>query len=285
MNRPEAADPILISLIIPTYNREELLVNTLRCAFAQDRDDYEIVVVDQTREHEPATRDFLNENAGRINLVRLSIPSVTAARNAGMRAARGDFFVFIDDDTSFEPDFLSLHLEAYTDGTGAVQGRVTEDGSPEHDRPIWVNRWIRFRGGDNCPHDGTTNNLTGCNFSVRRQVNEKIGGFDERYVGVAVREESDYAQRVLAAGYRIAYSARAAVFHHRSNRGGHGEGGDPIFFSPAYYFSELLFARKHFSPLSVALYRVRLRLRGRRAIKRLVRHADKEVDRALRNTP
>ena len=284
MSTSEQRDTILVSLIIPTYNREELLVNTLRCALRQDRDDYEIVVVDQTPEHDTATRDFLHDNAGRINLVSLSKASVTAARNAGMRAARGKIFVFIDDDTSFEPDFLSRHLDAYADGIGAVQGRVTEEGSPEHDRPIWVNRWIRFSGGDNCPNDGVTNNLTGCNFSVLREVNEKTGGFDERYVGVAVREESDYAQRVLAAGYRIGYSARAAVFHHRSNRGGHGAGGDPVFFSPAYYFSELLFARKHFSPLAVAMYRVRLKLRGWRAIRHLVRHAEKEVDKALVNT-
>ncbi|MGH8129170.1 MAG: glycosyltransferase family 2 protein, partial [Gammaproteobacteria bacterium] len=56
MNRPVGErQKVSVSLIIPTYKREELLVNTLRCALAQDRDDYEIIVVDQTPQHDPAT--------------------------------------------------------------------------------------------------------------------------------------------------------------------------------------------------------------------------------------
>lgn len=282
MNTEDARGGPAASLIIPTYNREALLVNTLSCALHQDRDDYEIVVVDQTAEHEPATAEFLREHASRIRRVAFSPPSLTAARNAGMRAARGEVFVFVDDDTSFEPDFISRHLEAHArQRPGAVQGRITEEGSPEHPHPARVNRWIRFRGGDNCPREGWTNNLTGCNFSVHREAAERVGSFDERFTGIAVHEDSDYAQRVLAAGCPIRYAPRAALFHHRSSSGGLGEGGDPIFFTAAYYRSELLFARKHFSALAVALYRLRLRRRGRRALKHLIRHAENAVGEAL----
>lgn len=269
-----------VSLIIPTYGREQLLVNTLRCALAQDRDDYEVIVVDQTPEHEPATRDFLRENAQRIRLLDLSPPSLTAARNAGLRAARGDVLVFVDDDTTFEPDFLTRHLEAHGPGIGAVQGRVTEPSGIVHAHPPRLNRWLRFRGGNNCSRDGETNCLTGCNFSVSRQALDKVGFFDERYVGVAVREESDFAMRVIAAGYRIPFRAAAAVFHHRSNSGGVGEGGNALFFNKLYYFNEMLFATKHFSSLAVALYRIRLRRRGRRALRRLIRIAEREARQA-----
>lgn len=279
--RAESANRIAVSLIIPTYGREGLLVNTLRCALAQDRDDCEIIVVDQTPSHEPATREFLHDNASRIRLVELSRPSLTAARNAGLREARGDVVVFVDDDTTFEPDFLTRHLEAHGPGTGAVQGRVTEPSGIEHAQPPWLNRWLRFSGGNNCDHDGSTNCLTGCNFSVCREVLDTVGFFDERFVGVAVREETDFAMRVIAAGFRIRFCAGAAVFHHRSNSGGVGEGGNALFFNRLYYFNEMLFATKHFSPLAVALYRVRLRLRGRRALKRLIRHAESEARRAL----
>lgn len=282
MEPEDNGDGVAVSLIVPTYKREALLVNTLRCALRQDRADYEIVVVDQTPEHEPATAEFLRGEGARIRRVEFSPPSLTAARNAGMRAARGEVFVFIDDDTSFGPDFLSRHLEAHAHGPGAVQGRITEEGSPEHAHPARVNRWIRFRGGDNCPVEGWTNNLTGCNFSLHREVVERVGGFDERFVGIAVHEDSDYAQRVLAAGFPIRYAPRAALFHHRSSSGGLGEGGDPIFFTPAYYRSELLFARKHFSPLAVALYRYRLGRRGRRALKHLIRRAGQSVEEALK---
>lgn len=283
MNRPmHEGHAISVSLIIPTFKREELLVNTLRCALAQNRSDYEIVVVDQTPRHEPATQDFLRTHAEKIHLVELERPSVTAARNAGLRAAQGAILVFIDDDTSFEPDFLTRHIEAYESGVGAVQGRVTEAHSVEHAEPIRLNRWIRFSGGDNCPHDGITNNLTGCNFSLNRKAVDHIGLFDERYSGVAVREETDYALRLVAGGYKIKFCAGAAVFHHRSDSGGHGAGGNTLFFNKLYYFNELLFAKKHFSPWAVGLYRIRLRLRGRRALRHLIKQAELEADKALR---
>ncbi len=273
---------IRLSLIIPTFQREELLVQTLQCALNQDRDDYEILLIDQTPEHEQATGEFLARHAARIRLIKLSRPSVTAARNAGLRNARGEVVVFIDDDTTFGPDFLSHHLAAYEAGVGAVQGRVTEQGMREHKRPIWLNRWIRFRGGDNCPDDGLTNNLTGCNFSLDREAAERVGLFDERYAGVAVREESDYALRVVAAGYAIRYSAGAAVLHHRADTGGHGEGGDALFFNKLYYFNEFLFSKKHFSPMAVWLYRIRLKRRGRRALRHLMERAEREADQALK---
>ncbi len=276
------AHEISVSLIIPTYKREELLVNTLRCALAQNRDDYEIIVVDQTPQHETATQNFLRANAKKIRLVELERPSVTAARNAGLRAANGAVLVFIDDDTSFGSDFLTRHFEAYEAGIGAVQGRVTESNSVEHSNPAWLNRWIRFRGGDNCPHDGITNNLTGCNFSVSGKVVRDIGFFDERYSGVAVREETDYALRIIAGGYKIKFCAAAAVFHHRSDSGGHGVGGNVLFFNKLYYFNEMLFAKKHFSSWAVGLYRIRLRLRGRRALRHLIKQAELEADKVLR---
>lgn len=281
-DRTQPQSGIAVSLIIPTYGREQLLVNTLRCALAQDRDDYEVIVVDQTPEHEPATRDFLSENAQRIRLIALSPPSLTAARNTGLRAARGDVFVFVDDDTTFEPDFLTRHLEGHGPGIGAVQGRVTEPSGIVHEHPPWLNRWLRFRGGNNCSRDGETNCLTGCNFSVSRQAIEKTGFFDERYTGVAVREETDFAIRIIAAGYRIPFRAAAAVFHHRSNSGGVGDGGNALFFNRLYYYNEMLFATKHFPPLAVALYRIRLRRRGRRALRRLIRQAESDARRAVR---
>ncbi|MFH1516934.1 MAG: glycosyltransferase [Pseudomonadota bacterium] len=90
-----------VSLIIPTYNREELLVAILACALQQDCTAYEIILVDQTAQHTPETEEFLSDHAAQIKLIRQSPPSLTKARNEGIRQAKGDVIVFIDDDTSF----------------------------------------------------------------------------------------------------------------------------------------------------------------------------------------
>ena len=271
-----------VSLVIPSYNREELLVGTLRCAFAQDYPDLEILVIDQTKAHLSETQAFLDANKSRFTLVRPEFASVTKARNEGLRRARGEIIVFTDDDVSFEPGFIAAHVAAHADGTHVVQGRVTEQGSKHPSQPTWLTGSLRFKGGDNYDRDGKTNNITGCNFSMRRDVIERIGYFDENFTGVSVREESDYALRAFKAGLRFKFSASAALFHHRSPSGGVGSGVRNNFFEKSYYYCELMFAKKHFSPWTVFTYRLRLYLRGFKNLRRLIQVAEKEADETVR---
>lgn len=270
------------SLVIPSYNREELLVQTLRCAFAQDHDDLDILLIDQTKAHTPETEAFLAANRSRFSHVRPDFASVTKARNEGLRRAQGDVIIFIDDDVSFEPGFVSAHLAAHADGTHVVQGRVTEQGSRHPSQPTWLTESLRFKGGDNYDRDGATNNITGCNFSIRREVVERIGHFDENFKGVSVREESDFARRAFKAGLSFKFSAAAALFHHRSVTGGVGTGVKNNFFEKSYYYCELLFAKKHFSAWTVFTYRMRLYLRGFKNLRKLIRAAETEADEAVR---
>jgi GT2 family glycosyltransferase len=270
------------SLVIPSYNREELLVQTLRCALAQDHPDLEILLIDQTRAHAPETDSFLAANRDRLSHIRPDFASVTRARNEGLRRAKGEVIIFIDDDVSFEPGFVSAHLAAHADGTHVVQGRVTEQGSRHPDRPTWLTQSLRFKGGDNYDRDGVTNNITGCNFSISREVVERIGYFDENFKGVSVREESDYARRAFKAGLRFKFSASAALFHHKSATGGVGSGVKNNFFEKSYYYCEMLFAKKHFSAWTVFSYRIRLYLRGIKNLRKLIQAAEKEVDEVLK---
>lgn len=275
-------ETITASLIIPSYNREELLVGTLRCAFAQDCPGLEILLIDQTKTHASETEAFLAANAGRFIHVRPDFASVTKARNEGLRRARGQVLIFIDDDVSFEPGFASAHLAAHADGTYVVQGRVTEQGSKHPSQPTWLDGSLRFKGGDNYDRDGKTNNITGCNFSIRREVIERIGFFDENFKGVSVREESDYARRAFKAGLSFKFSAAAALFHHRSVTGGVGTGVKNNFFEKSYYYCELMFAKKHFSAWTVFTYRIRLYLRGFKNLRKLIQAAEKEADEAVK---
>ncbi|HEX4300264.1 MAG TPA: glycosyltransferase family A protein [Gammaproteobacteria bacterium] len=270
-----------VSLVIPSYNREELLVGTLRAAFAQDYPDLEILVIDQTKNHLPETQAFLDANKSRFTRVTPEFASVTKARNEGLRRARGEIIVFTDDDVSFEPGFIAAHVAAHADGTHVVQGRVTEHGSKHPSQPTWLTGSLRFKGGDNYDRDGVTNNITGCNFSIRRDVIERIGLFDENFRGVSVREESDYALRAFRAGLRFKFSASAALFHHRSGSGG-VSGVRNNFFEKSYYYCELMFAKKHFSPWTVFTYRLRLYLRGFKNLRKLIKAAEKEADEAVK---
>lgn len=264
-----------VSLIIPTYNREELLVATLECALKQDCTSFEIIVVDQTAQHTAATDRFLNDHAAQIKHVRHSPPSLTKARNEGMRQAKGDVIVFIDDDTSFPAGFLTRHLEAHRNGADVVQGRIMEDGARIAGKPIWISSRLKYSGSNTCRTPGKINTITGCNFSITRKVIETIGEFDERFQGLATREDSDYGLRAHRAGLNLQFEPKAELFHHRSTSGGVTDKVENQFFEKSYYECEMLFARKHFSKPVVALYRFRLFLRGAKQIRRLIAGADK----------
>lgn len=99
-----------VSLIIPTYNREEDLVKCLECAFAQIYSNLEIIVIDQTKQHKPETQSFLEKNANRFQWVKPNFASVSKARNEGVRISKGEIIVMIDDDTSFDINFIGNHV-------------------------------------------------------------------------------------------------------------------------------------------------------------------------------
>lgn len=101
------------SIIVPTYNRATTVENTLASCFAQSYENFEVVVVDDgstdntvdvlRRIQDPRLVVVTQENAG-----------PAAARNHGMRTARGDYIAFLDSDDVWYPDFLQQAEDAYS---------------------------------------------------------------------------------------------------------------------------------------------------------------------------
>lgn len=114
----------MITIVIPLYNKEQSLPATLRSVLAQTYTDYEVVVVNDgsTDGSADVVRDFirandgmsradaLNEplllNDGKIRLITQENAGVSAARNAGILAAKGEYVTFIDADDLWTPDYL-----------------------------------------------------------------------------------------------------------------------------------------------------------------------------------
>lgn len=271
-----------VSLIIPTYGREQVLVDCLRTALQQEEVDYEVIVVDQTRDHEPETRNFLNSLGDKVIYHFTDIKGLTRARNTGARLASGKILVFVDDDTALPPQFLKRHLEAHQKGYDVVSGRVVESDSKIDSRPTWISPWLKYKGGNNCPVDGPTNNITGCNFSVSKKVFEAMGGFDEKFEGRATREDSDFGYGAYKRGYKLWYSSKAELFHHKIPSGGVKSDVtlNPLF-DESHHYCELRFCRKHFAPWVLPLYKWRLRIRMRREIRLLMKQAEQRLKKDL----
>ncbi len=98
-----------ISVIIPTFNRERFVPQAVESIVRQSFRDYEIIVVDDgSTDH---TQKALEPYAGRILYHYQTNAGVSAARNAGIRLARGEWVAFLDSDDEWDADYLSRQME------------------------------------------------------------------------------------------------------------------------------------------------------------------------------
>jgi glycosyltransferase involved in cell wall biosynthesis len=237
----------LISLIIPSYKREELLVQTLKCALSQDYSNLEIILVDQTPEHHKETSDYLDSVKDKIDIIYSEVASVTKAKNIGVKKSQGEFVIITDDDVSYDNSFITNHYKALISGADVVQGRILEKGSKIRNKPVWINWLGNFSGSDTCMTSGRTNNTTGCNCSFKRVVFDELNGWDENFYGIAIHEDSDFARRAFLKGYKFSFAHEAELFHYKSEKGGVADGIAVEKLHPSYIGNKLYFYRKNFS--------------------------------------
>lgn len=226
----------LISVIIPTYGREEPLRDTLFDVLQQEYPAFEVLVVDQTKSHQPETQAYLKQlaDAGKINWFRVDWASLPGARNYAVRRASGEIIIFIDDDVKLPPGFLEAHARNYQERpeVGAVAGRVfdrmklndsggsltIEDLPSEAMDPGIAWYYIDLV---HTVKPQRVLSARGCNMSFRREIFTKYSlSFDERFRGSAVREESDFCLRLRQTGLQIWYDPDAYLVHLGEETGG-----------------------------------------------------------------
>lgn len=196
---------LLVSVVVPTYRRPALLKRCLDALLAQTLHPslYEIVVADDAPED--AVRELVEGEAMRARCALRYVAvrdtqGAAGARNAGWRAAQGEIVAFTDDDTVPDRNWLLAGLRALAAGASAVTGRV-EMPLPEHPTDYEKDAAGLTRA-----------EFVTANCFVRREVLERIGGFDERFTS-AWREDSDLHFRLLEAGCRIEHAPDALVVH------------------------------------------------------------------------
>lgn len=100
-----------VSVIIPSYNCESFLAQTLDSVFAQDINDLELIVVDDGSTD--ATRSIAASYSPRVKLIEQENAGVCVARNRGIQAASGDYICLMDHDDYWFPNKLSLQLAQF----------------------------------------------------------------------------------------------------------------------------------------------------------------------------
>lgn len=260
-----------VSVVIPTYGREELLCAALKDVLALAWADLEVIVVDQTPEHTPATRMFLTSIADRVRVLRQAEPHLVTAMNAGAAAARGEIVLFLDDDVRIpDPELVGRHVRNYHDpAIGGVAGRIldaTTRAESEYDPRSAEPVFGFFNTGWNHRTRAIVYTAAGANMSFRRELLLRLGGFDRRFAGNAFRFENDFVLRLSRAGYAVVFDPEAEVLHFYGSPGGlgnrHLRGRDPAshawyaaFFHNHVYCDLKHAPRRHLPRLLWRLYR------------------------------
>jgi len=213
-----------ISVVIPTYRREEVLLQTIGHVLQLQPPPAEIIVVDQTEEHAVSTAAALKalSTEGKIRLISLSKPSITHAMNVGLLEAKEDVVLFLDDDVVPDKALAAAHLNAHAEGCNIIAGRVLQPG----DEPAADDYSGVFRFCSN--QRRFVDEFVGCNFSVKRKTTLALGGFDENFVHVAYRYEAEFADRALSSGEKILFEPAAGIHHLKVSGGGTRSFGDHL---------------------------------------------------------
>ena len=215
MNR---LDPAPISVVIPTYGREQVLLDTVTHLLHLNPAPTEIVIVDQTPKHEENIERILKnlQQTGKIRWLRLVEPSITHAMNVGLSEVQHDVVLFLDDDIVPDANLIAAHADAQSrNGCNIVAGKVLQPG----EEPLTLEQEsgvFRF-----C--SARTQHITeimGGNFSIKRELALRLGGFDENFVHVAYRFEAEFANRALQAGEKILFEPAASIRHLKAMAGG-----------------------------------------------------------------
>lgn len=213
------------SIIIPTLNRTEYLLNTLQDLVVQDyKGKFEIIIVDQSKKEDQEVIDFsIKHETVKYHFIQ-HFKGLPEARNYGAKMAKYEYLLFLDDDISCGTQLLKQHSESlYNPKIAVVAGGITEKNKLNVDTRTGYfsfltaspERGFHEKKSEEVFHAG------GGNFSVKKEIFFEVGGIDEQLTkGTALYEETDFCLRVRKAGYKIWFNYDAHVYHLAAETGG-----------------------------------------------------------------
>jgi glycosyltransferase involved in cell wall biosynthesis len=196
----------LVSVIIPAYNCAPFIHDTLKSVYHQTYENWEIILIDDGSTDD--TADALAPHMEKIRYHFQENRGTAAARNSGLREARGELIAFLDNDDLWLPRKLEMQVRAlnawpqcglvFTDGMRFDESGARADSllSKDLDKWIhdhitsdpnvavgWLSREFFFRN-----HISTASSVM-----VPKEVVQSVGGFDER---IAIADDYDLWLRI-----------------------------------------------------------------------------------------
>jgi len=213
-----------ISVVIPSCGRENDLIKLLESLSSASILPYEIIIVIQSQNTINLSGSKINKNL--VNIIKDNGTGAARARNIGWGNASGDIISFIDDDAIACKDWVKNIIESFNlkqFNTGIVSGKIIPT-FQEVNQNWKLSDKLRYilpsyDQGENIELFKNNSFPPSVNYSVRKNILEKTGGFNEK-LGVnsgkniqIFGEDSDLSQRIRKLGYEIIYNPGVAVYH------------------------------------------------------------------------
>lgn len=212
--------PTLVSILIPAYNAQEWISDTLQSALAQTWPRKEIIVVDD------GSTDQTAAVAGRFGRDKVLVVTqrnqgAAAARNKAFSLSQGNYIQWLDADDLIAPEKIAKQMEAL----GSFPDKLTLLSGP------WGRFMYRYRRtrffptalwADLTPADwlirkmGQNLHMQTATWLVSRELTEAAGPWDTRLLG---DDDGEYFCRVLLASKRVQFVPDAKVFYRASGAG------------------------------------------------------------------
>jgi GT2 family glycosyltransferase len=279
-------DAPLISVVVCTHDRAEMLRDCLDSVLRADYPRFEVVVVDNAPHSEDAARLVRERYQGRVRYLREPIAGLARARTRGRAVAAGQLNAYVDDDIDVDPAWPAAIAEAFARSrrTGCVTGLilpaelVTEAQAAvvrhaDFDKGFALRRWSLADPPADPLFPFTAGRFgSGGNMAIRADLLRALGGFDlATGPGTPARGGEDLLAffRVLAAGHELVYQPDAVVWHrHRRTEEalavqafGYGSGLGAYLAAAALHEPRLLPALLRRLPRGLALALGRARAR------------------------
>jgi glycosyltransferase involved in cell wall biosynthesis len=207
----------LVSILIPAYNAERWIADTIRSALTQTWPNKEIIIVDggSTDQTLWVARQFASKE---VTVVTQANQGAAAARNKAFSLSRGEYIQWLDADDLLAPDKISRQMEALRDGLNRRTLLSSEWGHFIHrprraefiPSPLW---------GDLCPVEwllrkmGHNLHMQPASWLVSRELTEVAGSWDTR---LSLDDDGEYFCRVLLASEGVRFIPGARSYYRRS---------------------------------------------------------------------
>ena len=178
------------SVIVPTYNRADMLRAAVDSVLAQDMRDFELVVVDDGSTD--GTLELLAGYGGALRVLQTRRRGPGGARNAGAKAAHGEFLCFLDSDDEWHPRTLAIVDQVLRDTAAEM---VWLRAGPRSDGRT-LGRLDCFVGANPFDMDGELGGA-GCWAALRRSTFLELGGFEEL---LPINEDNELLFRMASRG-------------------------------------------------------------------------------------